>query len=172
MANIGNNNPSNMRLFKSHSFRLFPSLFFTALMIFCGCATTAPQNLFTISGPGWHVEQGQGLWTPKRGAPQFGGDLVLATDANGRSFAQFNKTPLTIVTAQVMPGHWLIRFPQNGQGWAGHGAAPTRTIWPYLADALAGKSLPKPLHFEQETNGNWRLENTKTGETLEGFLSP
>ena len=140
-------------------------------MLFCGCQTV-PQNLFTISGPGWHIQQGQALWTPKRGAPQFGGDLILATDANGRSLAQFDKTPLTIVTAQITPGHWLLRFPQGGGLWEGHGHAPTRTVWPYLADALAGKSLPKPLRFEQEQGGNWRLENTKTGEILEGFLSP
>lgn len=159
-----------MRLSKSH-LSCFFSFLFTGLMLFCGCAT-APQNLFTISGPGWHVEQGQALWTPKRGAPQFGGDLILATDANGRSLAQFDKTPLTIVMAQVTPQYWLLRFPQGGGFWEGHGTPPTRTVWPYLADALAGKSLPKTLRFEQQSNGNWRLENTKTGEILEGFISP
>lgn len=168
---MGNNHPNNMRLFISHLCCVF-SLFFAGLMLFCGCATTVPENLFTISGPGWRVEQGQALWTPRRGAPQFGGDLVLATDANGRSFVQFSKTPLTIVTVEVSPEQWLLRFPQNGQAWSRHGRPPTRTVWPYLADALAGKSLPKSLHFERESNGNWRLENVNTGEILEGFLSP
>lgn len=168
---MGNNHPNNMRSSKNHLFCVY-SLFFAGWTLFCGCAITVPENLFTISGPGWQVEQGQALWTPRCGAPQFGGDLVLATDAHGRSFVQFNKTPLTIVTAQVSPDHWLLRFPQNGQKYAGHGRPPTRTVWPYLADALAGKSLPRPLHFEQEPNGNWRLENVKTGEILEGFLSP
>ena len=166
---MGNNKSNNMRLFKSH-FACLLSLSF-CLMLFCGCQTI-PQNLFTISGPGWRVEQGQALWTPKYGAPQFGGDLILATDANGRSLVQFDKTPLTIVTAQVTPQHWLLRFPQGGGFWEGHNPPPTRTIWPYLADALAGKSLPQPLRFEQEPGGNWRLENTRTGEILEGFLSP
>lgn len=168
---MGNNNSNNMRLFKRHFVRIF-LLFFTSLMFFCGCATAPPQNLFTISGPGWQIEQGQALWTPRQGAPQFGGDLVLATDTNGRSFVQFDKTPLTIVTAQVTPRQWLLRFPQGGGTWTGHGHPPTRTVWPYLAAALAGKPLPKPLHFEQKPGGNWRLENEKTGEILEGFLSP
>jgi len=159
-----------MRLFRSH-FACSLLLFFAGLILFCGCQTV-PQNLFTVSGPGWHIEQGQALWTPQHGAPQFGGDIVLATDANGRSFAQFDKTPLTIVTVEVTPQQWMIRFPQFGGFWTGHGAAPTRTVWPYLADAIAGKKLPEPLHFEQKPDGNWRLQNLKTGEILEGFLSP
>lgn len=165
------NNKFIMRFFTKCPAWIFP-LFFAGPMFLCGCATTAPQNLFAISGPGWHVEQGQALWTPKRGAPQFGGDLILATDTNGRSFVQFSKTPLTIATAEVTPERWLLRFPQGGGTWSGHGPPPTRTVWPYLADALAGKALPEPLNFEQKTGGNWQLENPKTGEILEGFLSP
>jgi hypothetical protein len=141
------------------------------LAFLCGCATkTPPQSLFSMSGPDWHVQQGQALWTPRTGAPQFGGDILLATN-NGDAFVQFNKTPLTIVTAQTTLKNWLIRFPQNHQAWSGRQPAPARTIWLYLADALAGKPLPKPLHFELKPDGNWRLENVKTGEILEGFLS-
>ena len=137
---------------------------------FCGCATTVPENLVSVSGPRWHVEQGQALWTPRKGAPQFGGDLVVASN-DGSSFVEFSKTPLTIVRAELTPKHWLLRFPQYGKAYEGRRPAPARTIWLYLADALAGKPLPRPLHFEQEANGNWRLENVKTGEILEGFLS-
>jgi hypothetical protein len=156
-----------MGSFKSHC--AFLLAFLAGIFFFCGCATT-PNNLFTASGPGWHIQQGQALWTPKRGGPQIGGDIVLATDGNGRSLVQFDKTPLTIVTVQTTPDQWLIHFPQGGL-WKGHKPAPTRTIWLYLGDAIAGKPLPKPLHFEQKPDGNWRLENTKTGEILEGFFS-
>ncbi|HEV2452778.1 MAG TPA: hypothetical protein VGY98_00860 [Verrucomicrobiae bacterium] len=148
---------------------LWSALLFAVLIFMTGCATP-PQNLFTISGPEWHIQQGQGLWTPRAGAPQFGGDIVFATD-DGKAFVQFAKTPLTIVTAQVSPDHWLIRFPQLNEFWYGRQPAPSRTIWLYLPDALAGKPLPKPLHFENEPGGNWRLTNVKTGEILEGFLS-
>jgi hypothetical protein len=172
MTDIGNNKRQYMRLPEGRFPCFFLSLFFAGLLLFCGCATTTPDNLFTVSGPGWRIEQGQALWTPQHGAPQFGGDIVLATDGNGRSLAQFDKTPLTIVTVQVTPQQWTINFPQGGGFWKGHGSPPTRTVWPYLADALAGKKLPEPLHFEQKPDGNWRLENTKTGEILEGFLSP
>jgi hypothetical protein len=149
---------------------LLPLSFLAGLIVFCGCATT-PENLFTVSGPGWTVQQGQALWTPRSGAPQIGGDLVLATDGKGSALVQFEKMPMSLVTAQVTPEFWTIRFPQGGGFWKGHQPAPTRTIWLYLPAALAGKPLPEPLHFNQESGGNWRLENVKTGEILEGFLS-
>jgi hypothetical protein len=149
---------------------LLPLSFLAGPLFFTGCATT-PENLFTVSGPGWTVQQGQALWTPRSGAPQLGGDLVLATDANGRALVQFEKMPLSLVTAQVTPELWAIHFPQGGGFWKGHQPAPTRTIWLYLPAAIAGKPLPEPLKFEQKPDGNWRLENPKTGEILEGFLS-
>jgi hypothetical protein len=96
---------------------------------------------------------------------------VLATDNEGRAYVQFEKMPLPIVTVQITPKDWTLDFIQLGGFWRGHQPAPTRTIWLYLPDALAGKPLPKPLHFEQKPGGNWRLENQKTGEILEGFLS-
>jgi hypothetical protein len=159
-----------MRLFKSYAFRFFQLSLLAGLMFFCGCKTV-PENLFTVSGPDWHVQQGQALWTPRRGAPQFGGDLVLATDTTGRSFVQFEKMPLSLVTVQITPKDWTLDFKQLGGFWKGHQPAPTRTIWLYLPDALAGKPVPPPLHFEQQADGNWRLENQKTGEILEGFLA-
>jgi hypothetical protein len=141
------------------------------LMMFCGCQT-APRDLFTATGAGWHVQQGQALWRPKRGLPEFGGDLVMATDANGRCLIQFDKTPMSILSAQTTSSSWLIRFPQRQMGFSGHGHGSTRFAWLYLHAALAGETLPAALHFERKADGGWRLENTRTGETIEGFLSP
>ena len=159
-----------MRFLKASPACILQLILLAGLLFFSGCATT-PENLFTVSGTGWTVQQGQALWTPRRGAPQIGGDIVLATDTSGRALVQFEKMPLSLVTAQVTPEYWTIRFPQGGGFWKGHQPAPTRTIWLYLPAALAGKPLPEPLHFNQEHGGNWRLENPKTGEILEGFLS-
>lgn len=147
------------------------SILLAGLVFFCGCQTTT-QNLFTAAGPGWHVQQGQALWRPQRGQPEFGGDLVVANDDTGRCLIQFDKTPMAILSAQVTSNRWLIRFPQRQMSFSGHGAGPTRLSWLYLPDALAGKPLPEPLHFERKPDGGWRLENSRTGETLEGFLSP
>lgn len=142
-----------------------------AILFFCAGCQTAKTNLFT-AGPGWRVQQGQALWRPKSGLPEFGGDLVLARDDDGRCLIQFDKTPMAILSAQVTPNQWLIKFPQRQMSFSGREPAPTRFSWLYLPAALDGKQLPKILHFEQKADGGWRLENSRTGETVEGFLSP
>lgn len=140
------------------------------LVAICGCQT--PKNLFTATGPNWRVQQGQALWRPKSGLPEFGGDLVLASDDAGRHLIQFDKTPMAIVSAQTTSNRWLIKFPQRNMSFSGHGPGPTRFGWLYLPAALDGKPLPGNFHFERKPDGGWRLENSRTGETLEGYLSP
>jgi hypothetical protein len=49
---------------------------------------------------------------------------------------------------------------------------PARFAWLYLYAALSGQPLPPALHFERKPDGSWRLENTRSGETLDGFLTP
>jgi len=161
-----------MRSFEGHLPRLsLGSVLLAVLMLFCGCRTTT-KSLFTASGSGWHIQEGQALWRPERGLPEFGGDLVLASDADGRCLLQFDKTPLSLVFVQTTPTQWLIRFSQRQMDFAGRGPGPTRFAWLYLHTALAGEPLPPPLYFERKTDGGWRLENIRTGETMEGFLSP
>src|ERR1039458_2216481 len=81
------------------------------LALCAGCHTTAESSLFTASGPGWHVQQGQALWRPGSRYPELGGELVMASDAQGRCTIQFTKTPLPLVLAQTTPTNWLIEFP-------------------------------------------------------------
>ena len=149
----------------------FLCLLTAILMVVSGCQTTT-QSLFTANGPNWHVQQGQALWRPMRNLPEFGGDLILASDDTDRHLIQFDKTPMAIVSAQTTTNRWLIKFPQRNMSFSGHGAPSTRFGWLYLPLALDGKKLPKNFHFERKPDGGWRLENSSTGETLEGFLSP
>ena len=148
-----------------------PPIFLASLIFLCGCQT-ANQSLFIAAGSGWHVQQGQALWRPERGLPEFGGDLVLASDDAGHCLIQFDKTPMAILTAQTTTNQWLIKFPQRQMSFSGNNPAPTRFSWLYLPDALAGNPLPNDLHFGRKPDGGWRLENSRTGETVEGFLSP
>jgi hypothetical protein len=143
---------------------------FVLPLIFCGCQTS--KNLFVVNGPGWRVEQGQALWRPKSDMPEFGGDLVLARDDSGRCLIQFDKTPMAILSAQVTSNRWLIKFPQRNLSFGGFMPPSTRFGWLYLPDALAGRPLPKFMLFTQTPDGGWRLENSRTGETVEGFLEP
>jgi hypothetical protein len=159
-----------MRSLANSITRRLPTLqFVVGLVLFAGCAT--PKTLFT-AGPDWSVRTGQALWCPGRGLPQIAGDLILAGDGHDRHLIQFDKTPISIVSAQVTSNHWLIQFPQAHHRLAGHGTGSTRFVWLYLPAALAGRPLPQPLQFEHKSGANWRLENTNTGESLEGFLSP
>lgn len=130
------------------------------------------MSLFIASGPGWRVQQGQALWRPRRGFPELGGDLVMASDENGRCLIQFAKTPMSLVTAQTTRTNWLIQFPAGNMSFTGHGQPSSRFAWLFLPAALAGEPLPARMHFKAKPDGGWRLENVRSGETLEGFLAP
>jgi hypothetical protein len=139
-------------------------------MLCHGCQT-AGTPLFTASGPGWRVQQGQALWRPGSGYPEIAGDLVLASHEDGRCLVQFAKMPMSLVCAQTTSTNWLIQFPANRMSFTGHRQPPARFAWLYLHAALAGERMPPPLRFELKPAGGWRLENTRSGETLEGFLT-
>jgi len=137
-----------------------------------GCRTAANEPLFTAAGLGWRVRQGQALWRPGRNYPELGGELVVATHPDGRCAVQFVKTPIPMVLAQTSSTHWLIQFPPRHIGFAGKNNPPPRFLWLHLRAALAGESLPGILHFSPKPDGGWKLENVKSGETVEGYLEP
>jgi hypothetical protein len=137
----------------------------------CGCHSMG-KPLFVVSGPGWRVQEGQALWRPGRGRPEIAGDLLLASDEDGRCLVQFAKTPLSFVQAQTTRTNWLIQFPPVRMSFGGRGQPPTRFGWLYLPAALRGERLAAPFRFEREADGGWRLENTRSGETVSGFLAP
>ena len=143
-----------------------------AILTLCASCQTATTSLFTASDPGWHIQQGQALWRPRSGYPELAGDLLLASHEDGRCFIQFAKTPMSLVSAQTTRTHWLIEFPAGNMSFAGRRQPPLRFAWLYLHTALLGEPLPKVLRFERKPEHGWRLENTKSGETLEGFLAP
>ena len=161
-----------MRLFKGRLLRCSPWTALLAILVLCAGCQTATKSLFTATGPGWHVQEGQALWRPRRGMPELGGDVVLVTHEDGRSLVQFAKTPLTLLSAQTTSNRWLIQFPPRHWSFSGHGHPPARFAWLQFHAALAGEQLPQAFHFERKADGGWRLENSRTGETLEGFLAP
>ena len=135
-----------------------------------GCRSTRPP-LFTASGPEWRVQEGQALWQPRKDMPQIAGELLLASHPDGRWTLQFTKTPMPMAVAQRSGERWLIEFPAAKMSFAGKGNPPGRFAWLYLKPALDGATLPKGFEFAQ-TNAQWSLQNTRTGERLEGFVSP
>jgi hypothetical protein len=137
-----------------------------------GCMTSPDKTLFSTTGPGWTVQQGQAIWKPGSKYPELAGEIVLAQNPDGRSSLQFTKTLLPVTLAQTTTTNWLIQFPPQRMGFTGRGQPPTRFVWLHLAAALAGRTLPEVYHFQRTQDGGWRLENQRTGEFVEGFLSP
>ena len=90
----------------------------------------------------------------------------------GAASSSLTKTPLPLVLAQTTHRNWFVAFAPQRRSFAGRGAPPARFAWLYLYAALSGEALPAPFHFERKPEGGWRLENTRSGETIEGFLAP
>ena len=161
-----------MALYEGRLFRPVLWLALLAIAMFSPGCQTPTTSLFTAAGPGWRVQEGQALWCPRRGYPELAGDLVAVTDQNGRCLLQFSKTPLMLASAQVTRTNWLIQFPPQELFFMGRGKPPTRFLMLHLPAALAGEPLPDQLRFETKPDKGWRLENVRSGESLEGFLSP
>ncbi|MHB8520947.1 MAG: hypothetical protein ACYDH9_09320 [Limisphaerales bacterium] len=125
-----------------------------------------------FSAPGWRVQQGQAVWKPTQNKPELAGEVLLATDARGDFFVQFAKTPFTLATARVMDGEWEIEFGSGNYSRSGRGEPPARFVWFQLPRALAGASVSGGWLFERAAPHAWRLKNSRTGESLEGYFLP
>ncbi len=118
------------------------------------------------------MQQGQALWKPTKSRPELAGELLLATNANGNFFIQFTKTPFTLATAQRVDDRWQIEFGSGDYRRSGQGAPPVRFVWFQLPTALVGAGVSDNWNFDRVTTNSWRLENHRTGETLEGGFFP
>ena len=142
-------------------------------LVFCvSCRTATPLPPADFSSPGWTLRQGQGVWKPSRRRPELAGDLLLATNANGNYVVQFSKTPFTLAAAQVTDGGWQIEFGAGQYSWRGQGAPPARFVWFQLPRVLSGAPLADAWQLTRPAADSWRLENSRTGEFLEGAFFP
>jgi len=141
-------------------------------LISTGCRTVPPLRPADFSAPGWQVQTGQAAWKPSSNRPELAGELLLATNTIGNYFVQFTKTPFPLATAQVSGERWQIEFGSGERAWRGLGQPPARFVWFQLSHALAGEGLPPAWKWSRLENSSWRLENSRTGESLEGTFFP
>lgn len=134
------------------------------------CRTGQPLPKADFSAPGWQVRQGQAVWR-RAGAAELSGELLVATHTDGSAVVQFAKPPVTLVTAQSTKEKWAVRFLPNNS-FSGPGAPPTRVIWLNLPRFLGGAAPSSNWLWESPDRESWRLENRRTGESLEGYLTP
>lgn len=151
----------------------FPSLpGLLAALLLAGCRTGPETGPINLSAPGWTVREGQAAWRPRHGAPEIAGELLLATHADRSTFLQFAKTPIPFVIAQAGDDRWRIEFVPDHKSYSGHGRPPGGIGWLQLARCLAGTPPAPPWRWATRPENRWRLENPRTGESLDGFLAP
>ena len=137
------------------------------LTLVAGCKTAPPLPPADLSSPGWRVQNGQAIWKPGSRHPELVGDLIMATNVDGRAFVQFTKDPFPLATAQTTSERWQINFSGGHRSWRGRGQPPRFFLWFQLPPALRGEELKSPWKFSH-TGDSWRLENPRRGEWLEG----
>jgi hypothetical protein len=151
--------------------QLFVAAAIALCLAFCvSCRTGPPLPAADLSASGWHVQQGQAVWKPPGHRPELAGDLLFATNAAGDCFIQFSKTPFTMATAQITLGAWQIDFGSGRYVFRGRGVPPKRFIWFQLPRAFGPMDLGRPWKFTRRPDESWRLENSRTGEFLDGVF--
>ena len=151
--------------FRSLRFLLILSLAFTA------CQSLSHLPAVDLKQPGWTVREGQAVWTRQRGAPEIAGEIVVATQLDGRAFVQFSKNGFPLLLAQSTPHEWSVELPTENKHYSGGGAPPKRLMLLYLPSALRGGALPRGWKWQHLDNNSWRLENASNGESLEGYFT-
>ena len=151
---------------------LIPLALLALLLVLPGCHSTPMLQPANLSEPGWRVQTGQAVWTPRRGAPEIAGEVLLATHPDGRSIVQFTKSPFPIVLARTVSNRWEIQFVPQHRVFNGTGRPAKHFGWLQLAPAVAGRPLPGSFDFSRPTDARWRLENRANGEVLEGYFLP
>jgi hypothetical protein len=142
------------------------------LLGFAGaCQSVPPLRPIDLHEPGWSVREGQAIWKRTRNSPEIAGELLVATNSIGAEFVQFTKEPFPMVIAQRTRETWQIELPLQDKRYTGRGRPPERLIWAYLPSLLAGATPPKGWSWVPLPDNAWRLENSVTGELIEGYFS-
>ena len=138
----------------------------------CACQTAGPMNPVNLSEPGWSVRQGQAVWQMPGNRPALAGEVVFALNTDGRCFVEFSKPPFPLVRAECGGPRWEIEFPPQKRHYAGGGLPTARLAWLQVCSGLSNRQVAPPWRFERRSDGSWRLDNTRSKETVEGFLEP
>ncbi len=136
------------------------------------CRTGPILQSPNIDAKSWTIRRGQAVWQRDRKAPPIAGELLVATNPDGQFLVQFTKTPFPTVIAQAAPTQWQVQFFPQGWTFSGRGEPPGKWVWFQLPRALAGAKRTLDWSFHAQAKDAWRLENLRTGESLEGYLAP
>ena len=139
-----------------------------AMLTACSGPRLAPVDL---SAPGWRMQEVAAVWRPRREAPELAGELLLATHPSGERLVQFSKQALPLVTAQVATNGWAISSSLRAGRFGGRTRPTERVPWFQLTNLPP--AAPRPAsrwRLDTTAEGHWRLNDARTGETLEGMV--
>jgi hypothetical protein len=138
-----------------------------------GCSTP-PAGPLAAAGDGAVVKmrQGQAVWRRDSRSPEVAGELIWAASDGHGGLLQFSKAPFSIAQVQSDASRWRADFGVAGRSTGGKLPGPNGLGWLRLEQALLGNSPPPPWEFKDGSNGDFDLENSKTGESIKGFLAP
>src|SRR5579859_509732 len=146
----------------------WPFLIFAMLAWLTACKTT-PMAV-NLDETGWKILQGQAIWRAKEDAPEIAGELVMATNADGRTFVEFTKDPLPLMVGQTATNSWQIEFVPQNRSLSGRGKPPARLGWLYVAGCTEGLPPPENWRLQQTHYNRWRMEHPDRGEVLDWLL--
>lgn len=117
--------------------------------------------------PGWLVTESQVVWRPRRDAPELVGELMVATNPDGRRLVQLSKQSLPLITAQESVQGWNLSSTLRRGRFGGPLPATDRVPWFQFSTLPPTPPASFRWNLERHTNGWWRLSNLKTGERVE-----
>lgn len=151
---------------------VFLPLLLLPVLLLAGCRTGPPIPPADLGADGWQTTRGQAVWRRNHQAPELAGEILFATQSNGRTFVQFSKNPFPLIVAQRTPESWEVQIPVQNRTYSGRGRPPGRLFWLAVPWVLQGEEPPpKGWAFRRLEANRWRFENRRTGEFLEGFTS-
>jgi len=139
-----------------------------AAMLFTGCSTLPPIAPVNVNSSGWTTHRGQAVWKFGKRAPEIVGDLMVAVNDDGRLFVEFNKSLVTVATAQTDAQQWVLDLPMFERTLSGRGAPSDRFALFQFDEVLRGEKPPGNWEYTV-TDSDWRLANPRTGEYVEGY---
>ncbi len=143
-----------------------PGVVFLLLAALTGCRTGPALPPVSLDEAGWTISRGEALW--RHGDKlELAGEVLLAAGLE-RSLVQFSKGPIEIVSARREGTAWEIQFPAQKRRYSGRGRPPKALPWLHLADAVAGRPLPKGFSWSRSEN-SWKFESRR--DVIEGVFS-
>ena len=136
------------------------------------CRTSAPASQMSTSGRDWSVSQGQLLWQANRRQQPIAADFLLATNRSGNFTLTLSKNPFPLASAGYLAGHWWIHYGTSRFSRHGFGHPPARFDLFQITAALEGHPLRPPWVFSRKDRFHWNLQNSATGENIQGVNLP